>query len=108
MVKKADDIDSIRNDVYRTLEDFKTKPVDAKKLADLKRRNKYAFLMGLDTPDAVAGGVARFVAITGGLEVIDKLYRQMETITPQDIMTAARLYFTPERRTVVVLKGAQQ
>jgi zinc protease len=108
MIKNADDIGTVRDEVYRTLEEFKTKPVDGKKLADLKRRNKYAFLMGLDTPDAVAGGVARFVAITGGLEVIDQLYRQMETITPQDIMSAARLYFTPERRTVVVLKGAQQ
>jgi predicted Zn-dependent peptidase len=31
----------------------------------------------------------------------------MESVTPQDIVNAAKKYFTPERRTVVVLKGAQ-
>jgi len=107
MVKKPEDLAYVRDEIYRTLEDFKTKPVAAGKLRDLKRRNKYQFLMGLDTPGAVAGGVARFVALTGDLAVIDTLYSQMETITPEDLMHAAKKYFTPERRTVVVLKGGQ-
>lgn len=107
MIKKEEDIASVRDEVYRTLEEFKTVPVDAKKLNDLKRRNKYSFLMGLDTPDNVAGGLARIVAVTGGIEVVDKLYAQLEKVTPDDIMRAARKYFVPERRTVVVVKGAQ-
>jgi predicted Zn-dependent peptidase len=28
--------------------------------------------------------------------------------TPKDVMEAAAAYFTPEQRTVVILKGAQQ
>ncbi len=107
MVKKLDDINYVRDEVYRTLEEFKTKLVDEKKLNDLKRRNKYGFLMGLDTPDNVAGGLARFAAISGGIEVVNQLYKQMESVTPQDILNAAKKYFTPERRTVVVLKGTQ-
>ncbi|RPH37919.1 insulinase family protein [bacterium] len=108
MVKTADDVAYVRDEVYKTLEEFKTKPVDAKRLNDLKKRQKYSFLMSLDTPDHLAGGVARFVAMTGGLEVIDRLYSKFETITPQDVMAAAQKYFTPDRRSVVVLKGAQQ
>jgi zinc protease len=107
MVKADDDIAYVRDEAYRTLEHFKATEVDAKKLDDLKRRQKYSFLMGLDTPDHVAGGVARIVALTGGLEAIDRLYTQMATITPKDITAAAQKYFTPERRTVVVLKGAR-
>ena len=107
MVKKPEDIAYVRDEIYRTLEDFKTKPVDAGRLRDLKRRNKYSFLMALDTPDAVAGGLARFVALTGDIAVIETLYAQMETVTPEDVMRAAKKYFTPERRTVVVLKGGQ-
>jgi zinc protease len=107
MVKQESDVGYIRDEVLRTLEDFKNIPTDARKLDDLKKRNKYSFLMGLDTPDNVAGGLARLVALTGGIEVVDRLYATMETITPDDIMKAARKYFTPERRTVVVLKGAQ-
>jgi zinc protease len=108
MVKTTEDVPYVRDEVYKTLEQYKTKPVEAKRLEDLKKRQKYGFLMGLDTPDHLAGGVARFVAMTGGLEVIDRLYAKFETITPQDVMAAAKKYFTPERRSVVVLKGAQQ
>ena len=107
MVKKAEDINYVRDEVYRTLEGFKTKSVDEKKLNDLKRRNKYSFLMGLDTPDKIAGGLARFVALTGGIEIVNQLYGQFNTVTPNDIMTAAKKYFVSERRSIVVLKGAQ-
>jgi zinc protease len=108
MVKKEEDLPYVRDEVYKTLEQFKTAAVEEKKLKDLMRRNKYSFLMGLDTPDHVAGGLARFVALTGGVEVVDQLYEALEKITPQHVMNAARKYFTPEQRTVVVLKGAQQ
>ena len=74
---------------------------------DLKKRYKYGFLMGLDTPDHVAGGLARYIAVTGGIDDIDRFYKQLDSVTPQDIMKAAQKYFTPEQRTVVVLKGAQ-
>jgi zinc protease len=107
MVKKPEDIAYVRDEIYRTLEEFKTKPVAADKLRDLKRRNKYSFLMALDTPGAVAGALARFVALTGDIAVIESLYAQMEVVTPEDVMRATKKYFTPERRTVVVLKGGQ-
>lgn len=107
MVKKAEDINYVRDEVYRTIEEFKAKPVDAKKLSDLKRRNKYNFLMGLDTPSRVTGGLARVVAITGGIEAIDDLYASFDAVTAQDIQSAAQQYFVPERRSVIVLKGAQ-
>ena len=108
MVKKAEDVDSVRDEIYRTVEKFKTIPVSEKRLGDLKRRNRYGFLMGLDTPDHVAGGLARFVALTGGIEVVDRLYTELNKVTPGDVMHAASRYFTPDSRTVVVLKGAQQ
>jgi zinc protease len=108
MVKSPDDLAYVKDEIYKTLEQFKTKPVDVARLNNLKKRQKYSFLMGLDTPDHVAGGVARFVAMTGGLEVIDRLYTKFNTITPENIMAAAKRYFTPEHRSVVVLKGAQQ
>jgi zinc protease len=108
MVKKEEDIATVREEVYRTIGQFQATPVDAGKLADIKRRNKYGFLIGLDTPDNVAGRLARLVAITGGIEVVDQLYRQFDTITPEDIQNSAKKYFIPDARTVVVLKGAQQ
>ena len=107
MIKNPADIGYVRDEIYRTLEQFKTTPVEAGRLRDLKRRNKYSFLMALDTPAAVAGGMARFVALTGDIAVVDTLYTRMDAVTPEDIMRAAKKYFAPERRTVVVLKGGQ-
>ena len=107
MIKRPEDIAYVRDEVYRTLEQFKTTPVDAKRLSDLKRRNKYSFLMSLDTPGEVAARLARYVALTGDIAVIDTLYPRMDAITPDDIMRCAKRYFVPERRTVVVLKGGQ-
>jgi zinc protease len=107
MVKKAEDIDYVRDQIYHTLEGLKTKPVDEKRLGEVKRRNKYSFLMELDTPDHVAGGLARMVALTGGIAAIDQLYSESDKITQRDITAAAKKYFETNRRTVVVLKGAQ-
>ena len=108
MVMKESDVTYVRDEVYRTLEEFKANPVDEKKLSDLKKRNKYSFLMGLDTPDNVAGGLARLVALTGGIDVVDHLYSRVDAVTPGDIQSAASKFFSPERRTVVVLKGERQ
>ncbi len=81
--------------------------MEQEKLNQLKRRDKYAFLMSLDTPEHVAGGLARFVALSGGIEIVDRYYAALERVTPDDIREAARKYLVPERRTVVVLKGAR-
>ena len=107
MIKQPDDIAAVRDEIYRTLEQFKTTPVEATRLRDLKRRNKYSFLMALETPDAVAGALARFVSLTGDIAVIDRLYAAADAVTAEDIMSAAKKYFVPERRNVIVLKGGQ-
>ena len=107
MVRKEEDVPSVREAIERTLQNFGTTPVNEKKLNDLKRRNKYSFLMGLDTPDHVAGGLAPFVALTGGIEAVDALYTRLDTVTPEDVVHAAQKYFTPDQRTVVVLKGTR-
>ena len=63
--------------------------------------------MGLETPDAVARGLARMIAIGGGLEPIEALYRAYETVTPADVQRAAETYFDNDKRTVAVLRAAQ-
>ncbi len=107
MVKDPKDVSYVQEEAYKTIKQFQTVPVSEQRLDDLKRRMKYSFLMRLDTPDHVAGGVARFVALSGGLGTIDSLYAKLATITPQDIMAAAKDYFVAAHRSVVVVKGAQ-
>ena len=107
-VKKADDLPAIKQEIEQTIAQFQSTPVDAKRLSDVIRRRRYGFLMRLDTPDRVAGGLAQIVAITGGIEAVDAYYSALSRVTPQDVMHAAAKYFVPSRRTVAIVKGTAQ
>jgi len=107
-VKKEEDLPLIRDEVYAAIAMFQSTPVDEKKLDAVKKRKKFGFLMNLDTPNKVAGALAYTIAVTGGAEAVDDLFAQIALVTPGDIMSAARKYFTAERRTVVTLKGTRQ
>jgi zinc protease len=104
-VKKDDDVSAVKEEILKTVASFQSTPVDTHRLAGVKKRRRYEFLMNLDTPDRVAGRLARVVAITGGIEALNAYYTSLAKVTADDIMRAARKYFTPDRRTVVVLKG---
>jgi zinc protease len=105
MVKEEKDIPAVREEIYKTIAQHQTTPVDAKRLAEVKKRMKYGFLMGLDSSDKVAGALARIIALTGGIEAVDKLYDAIDRVTPEEIRHAAEKYYQSNRRTVMVLKG---
>ncbi len=108
MIKKEDDIDNIKTEIYQTIDSFKRNPVSNQKLADLKSRLKYSFLMGLETPDDVAGRLARYIALTGDIQSVDQLYATYDQVTPEDILNVANKFLVEQKRTVVVLKGGQK
>jgi zinc protease len=106
-IKDPAKIDAVLAEIEAAIAQYKATPVDPRRLVDLKSRLKYEFLMALDTPDRVASALARIVAITGGVEAVDRLYATYDRITPEDIQDAARTYLVPERRTRAVLRGQQ-
>jgi len=79
--------------------------VDAGRLEKLKTRERYAFLMELETPDSVAEAFARPIAIDGNLSGLETLYRTYESLTPLDLRDAARQVFRSDRRTVGTLRA---
>jgi zinc protease len=105
MVKDPAAVPAVLEEIDRTVAMYRDTPVAASKLENLKKRMKYSFLMNLDTPDKVAGRLARFVAITGGIEAVDKLYRAYDAVTAEDIRQAVATYLSPSRRTVATLTG---
>jgi len=108
MIKDTSDVEYVKNEIYKTLSNFQNTLVDKKKLDDLKKKERYSFLMHLDTPDNVAGFLPQFITLTGGIDVVDKLYSGLEKITPEDIREAAGYYFTPQKRNVVLVRGEKQ
>jgi zinc protease len=106
-VKDEAKVDYVLDAVDATTAAYRETLVDAERLAALKSRLRYGFLMGLETPDAVAQRLARHIAISGGLEGVEDLYAAYANVTAEDVREAAREYFVPKQRTVGVLRSAQ-
>jgi zinc protease len=104
-VKDHAKVDYVLEVIDDTIAKFQAEPPDPARLVDLKRRLRYGFLMGLQTPDAVAARVAQFVALNGDLTGLDRLHATYAAVTPQDVRSAAGLYLRAERRTVGVLRS---
>ena len=100
-------IAKVRETIDQAVARIQETPPAAKDLDDLKRRTRYGFLMSMDTPNSVAGGLARFIALSGGIESIETLYSELDKVTPADIQAVARKYLVNDRRTVAILKGVQ-
>jgi zinc protease len=104
-IKDPSKVDYVLGVIDATIARFQATPPDAAKLADLQRRLRYGFLMGLQTPDAVAGRVTPFIALSGDLSGLDHLFATYAAITPADVHTAAGEYLRAEHRTVGVLRS---
>lgn len=106
VVKRPEDLPAVQKTLEETIEQFQTKLVDPEQLARVKKHEKYGFLMQLDSPQHTAAAVVPLISAVGTIDGVDRLYKASEQVTPEDIQRAARKYFTPQRRTVIVLKGA--
>ena len=104
-VKDPSRVDYVLSEFDRAAARFRDGPPDEARLADLKSRLKYSFLMNLDTPDRAARAMARTLAVTGGVEAVERMYRTYDALTPEDVQASARKYLVPARRTVAVLRG---
>jgi zinc protease len=107
-VKKPERVGYVESTITAALEDLKTTPIAADRLAKVKSHMKYSFAMRLDTAGSAAGSLAHFIALSGDPESVNRLYATYDRITPDDVRAAARKYFARTGRTVVTLshKGA--
>jgi zinc protease len=104
-VKDPDKIDEVLKVIDETAAQYCDSAPGPERLAALKQRLRYSFLMGLQTPERTAAALARYVAIGGDLDGVQQLYAAYAAVTPADVHAAARRYLRPEQRTVAVLQG---
>jgi zinc protease len=107
-VKKASDMDYVRDQILAAIRTFQEKPPDAARLEALKKRLRYGFALSMDNSDSIAGVLARFVALRRTPATIDKLYAQFAGVTPGDVQAVARKYLAERSRTIVTLTGGAQ
>jgi zinc protease len=106
-VKKEADIDAVREAILATADGFKKDLVSAERLDAVKRHLRYAFALRMNNSEAIAGSVARYVALRRTPETINRHYEVYDRITPEDVREAARKYLVTDARTTVTLVGGK-
>jgi zinc protease len=104
-VKKAADIDYVRDQILETVKALRNTPVDAARLEAVRKHLRYQLALRMDSSDTIANILARYVALRRSPETIDKLYAQLAQLTPADIQQAANKYLAENGRTIVTLTG---
>jgi len=102
-VKKPEDLPAVEQQMIATVEGFAANSVDPARLDALKKHLRYSFALGLNNSEAVAGTIARYVALRRTPETINRYYDTYAKLTPADIQSAARKYLIAKNRTEVTL-----
>ncbi len=104
-VKKAEDVERIRDEILATFRSFRDQPVDAARLEAVKSHLRYAFALGLDNSAAIAATLAEYVGLRRTPETINRVFELYRQITPEDVQAVARKYFVDSGRTIVTLSA---
>jgi len=108
LVINEDDLQYVKDAITAELDKLKEEPVDAELLEQTKSRTKYQLLMELDDPANIAEVLSYFIWVSNDPQSINKYYHTIMSITPEDIMNAARKYFVPEGLTVVTVSSKEE
>lgn len=102
-VKDPKDVEYVRAEIVKTCESFKTTMVQKDKLDAVKSNLRYSFALGLDNSEAIAAGLAGYIALRRTPETVNKIYDLYASVTPEDIQAMAQKYFVEKHRTIVTL-----
>ncbi|QQS37858.1 MAG: insulinase family protein [Ignavibacteriales bacterium] len=102
---KKEDLQYVKDEIVKALEQVKNSGVEAGILADTKSNLKYRFAMGIDSPDAIARSLASYAALTNNPESINKLYAMYDKVKVEDIIDVAKKYFQNSGLTIATISA---
>ncbi len=102
-VKDIKDLDYVQNELIKTFQSYTKELIPQKTLDETRSRLRYGFSLGMDSNDAIAGTLARFISLKRSPDTIDNLFSLYDKITPEDIRNAAQKYFKDSNQTIVTL-----
>jgi zinc protease len=106
-VKKAADLDYVRDQILAAVKAFQEKPVDAQRLDSARKRLRYQLALGMDNSETIAQILSSFVALRRSPQTMNKLFDQYAGLTPEDVRQAATRYLVEKARTIVTLTGPE-
>ena len=102
-VKKAADLDYVRDQILSAIQAFQAKPVDGQRLDSVRRRLRYEVALEMDNSETIARILSSYVALRRSPETINKLFDQYAGLTPEDVQQTATRYLVEAARTIVTL-----
>ncbi len=102
-IKDPKDMDYVRAQMLATFKRYTDETVSQQELDNTRSRFRYGFAQAMNSSEAIAGALASYIALRRTPETLNKLFALADTVTPEDIRTAARRYFTDNNRTIVTL-----
>lgn len=106
-VKKPEDLEYVRDQILAAIHDLQEKPVEAKRLDEVRRHVRYELALSMDNSETIAQIVAGFVALRRTPASMNKFFDQYAALTPADIQQAAAKYLTENARTIVTLRAEE-
>jgi zinc protease len=107
VIRDAADLADVEEQIFAELERYKSEPVAAGPLADVKANLKYSLAAALGTTDGVAGSLVFTLNLAADPAALNRRYAHYDAVTPDDIMAVARKYFVKTNSTVATLSGGQ-
>lgn len=105
---KEADLQYVKDEIVKALEQLKRKPVDADLLQKTKSNLRYSFAMSIDNPTEIAESLSHYIYLTGDPQSMNRIYDAYDKVTPEDIMNAARIYFVPDKLTIGTISASEK
>lgn len=104
-VKKMEDTVYVRDQIMQTIAHLRTVQVTEQALADAKSAQKYGLIRSLDNTEQIAGTLASYVHYNRSYGTLNQFYRVMDSLTPADLLAAARQYLVDDGMIVTTLSN---
>ncbi|MDQ1833826.1 M16 family metallopeptidase [Massilia scottii] len=104
-VKKPDDAVYVRDQILQTVAQLRNVPVTDQALADAKSAQKYGLIRSLDNTEQIAGTLASYVHYNRSYGTLNQFYRLTDSLTPADLLAAARKYLVDDGMIVTTLSN---
>ncbi len=94
MAKNTEDLVYIRDQLMQAFAKATTELVSQEKLDAVRSNYRYGLASGLDNTESIAAMLASYVHYERRTDTLNRLFRSMAKVTPEDIQRVARTYFT--------------
>jgi zinc protease len=101
------DMQYVRDEISKAIEEAKLKPFSESEIADAKSRMRYSFAMGMDNPSSIANSLSLYTWVSGNPESLNISYTMYDRVTAKDMMEAAKKYLIPTGLTISTISAEE-